>query len=60
MRLGDALWFLPLMLAIAAVVGAAGRHPGELGTGIRRAFVGLTLGVLAVGAVVHVIVLLFA
>jgi hypothetical protein len=48
------------MFAISVVVGAAGRRPGDLGAGIRRAFVGLTLGVLAVGAVVHAIVLVWA
>ncbi len=56
----DLLFLPPLMLAIAMVVGAAGRRPGDLAVHIRRTFWALTLGVVAVGIVVRLVVVLFA
>ena len=54
------LWLLPLMFAVAVVVGTAGHERGEIARSIRRAFVALLVGVGAVGGVVRVLVLLFA
>ena len=60
MSVVDLLFLPPLMLAVAVVVGSAGRQPGELALHIRRTFVALTLGVVVVGVVVRLIVVLFA
>jgi hypothetical protein len=56
----DLVWFPPLMVAVAVVVGAAGRRRGEVRSGIRRAFVGLTLCIVVVGLLVRLVVELFA
>ena len=56
----DLLFLPPLMLAIAVVVGAAGRRPGDLAPHIRRTFWALTIGVVVVGVVVRLVVMLFA
>ena len=56
----DLLWFPPLMLAVAIVVGTAGRARGELAVAIRQTFVALVLVVAAVAAVVRILVILFA
>jgi hypothetical protein len=60
MTLLELLWLLPLMAAVALAVGAAGRRPGEIASSVVRTFVGLTLGVVAVGVVVRAIVVFFA
>ena len=60
MTLLDLLWFPPLMLAVAVVVGAAGRQRGEIAVAVRRTFVALVLGVVAVSAIVRVVVTLLA
>ena len=60
MSLVDLLFFPPLMLAVAVVVGTAGHTRGEIAASVRRSFLALTLGVIAVGAVVRLLVLLFA
>jgi hypothetical protein len=60
MTLGDLLWFPPLMLAVAVVVGTAGRRRGEIALAIRRTFVALVVGVVAVAAVVRLLVVFFA
>jgi hypothetical protein len=57
----ELLWFLPLMLAIALVLGitgARGRHYVLRET--RRRFVGLTLMVVIVGVLIRVLVTAFA
>ncbi len=60
MTLADLLWFPPLMLAVAVVVGTAGRRRGEFAVAIRRTFVALVIGVVAVAAVVRILVILLA
>ena len=60
MTLGDLLWFPPLMLAVAVVVGTAGRGRGEIAPAIRRTFVALVVGVVLVAAVVRLLVVFFA
>jgi hypothetical protein len=59
MTWADLLWLPPLMLAIATVVGAAGRRIG-FARAIRRAFLGLTLGVVGVAVFVRILVIAFA
>jgi len=58
--LADLLWLPPLLLAVACVVGGTGRDRGEVAPHVRRAFWALLVGVVAVGAVVRTLVLLFA
>lgn len=60
MSLLDLLWLPPLVLAVAVVVGAAGRQPGEIAGAVRRTFVALLLGVVAVAAVVRIVVIVLA
>ena len=60
MTLLDLLFLPPLMLAVAVVVGAAGRERGEIVRSVRRTFVALLLGVVVVGLVIRGIVELFA
>lgn len=60
MTLADLLYFPPLMLAVAVVVGTAGRRRGEIAVAIRRTFVALVIGVVVVAAVVRTLVILFA
>ncbi len=56
----DLVWFPPLMLAVSAVVGGAGRAAGEVAGQVRRTFVAFTAGVIVVALVVRAVVLLFA
>lgn len=60
MTVGEILWLLPLLLAVATVVGTAGHERGEFARAIRRSFIALVLGVAAVGSIVRVLVILFA
>lgn len=56
----DLLFLLPLLVAVAVVVGATGRDRGEIFPAVRRTFTGL-LGILVViGLLVRLIVELFA
>ena len=61
MRWIDLVWLPPVLLAVALVLGAAGRNGFHV---IRRAvvrtFIGLMLGVIVVGVVIHVIANVFA
>ena len=58
----DLLWFPPLMLGIAAVLGAAGSDGtwAAMRHDIQRMFVTLSLGVIAVGAVISLVAMLFS
>lgn len=56
----DLIWFPPLMLAIAVVVGAVGREPGEVRPAIVRTFFTLAGAVIVVGLIVRLIVQLLA
>lgn len=58
----ELIWLPPLMLAIALVLGATGDHRGQggLGRSIWRTFVGFTMGVVAVGVIVHFVAVAFA
>lgn len=56
----ELLFLPPLVLAVAIVVGASGRRRGAYGPSIRRAFVALLGGTVAVAVAVRVIVALFA
>lgn len=57
----DLLWLLPIMAAIAIVLGTAGRsHRGEIPRAIWSTFVALTLGVVTVGIVIHLVATVFA
>lgn len=61
MTLLDLLWLPPVMLAVALVLGAAGRNGArEIRSAVLRTFVGLTLGVVLVGIVIHVVARVFA
>lgn len=61
MTLVDLLWLPPVMLAVALVLGAAGRHGyRDIRASVVRTFFGLTLGVMAVGIVIHIVARLFA
>ena len=62
MTWADLLWFPPLMLGIAAVLGAAGTDRGarEMWADITRMFLTLSLGVVGVGVVVHVVAAFFS
>jgi hypothetical protein len=56
----DLLWFPPLMLAIAIVVGGAGRERGEVGPAVWRTFFALASAVVVVALVVRLLVQLMA
>lgn len=57
----EQFWLLPVMVAIAVVLGAAGREGRrEIRGAIVHTFVVLTLGVVLVGVVIHVIARVFA
>ena len=57
----DLLWLPPIMLAIAMVLGTAGTEGREEIKGaIVHTFFTLTIGVLVVGAVIHVVARVFA
>ena len=61
MSLVELLWFLPLMAAIALVLGVTGAHgAAEVWREARSRFLGLSLMVLVVGVVVRVLVVSFA
>ncbi len=52
----ELLWFVPLMLGVSVVVGAAGVDGrAAITRNIVRCFRTLTLGVVAVGVVIHVL-----
>ena len=53
----DLAWYVPLMLVIATVVGAAGRDdPREIRAVIRRRFLEFTVMVAVVGVAIWMIV----
>jgi hypothetical protein len=57
----DLVWLAPVMVAISTVLATAGAD--GLGDGVRRfvhSLVTLTLGVLAVGVVLHLVARIFA
>ena len=55
------LWLLPVMAAIAIVLGAAGRTGfTEVRRAIVSTFIALTLGVVVVGVVIHLVATVFA
>ena len=56
------LWFPPLMLGVAAVLGAAGSDEGWRGMwrDIVKMFLTLSFGVIAVGVAVHLVAALFS
>ena len=57
----DLAWYVPLMLAIATVVGAAGRDdPQEIRATVRRRFIEFTVMVAVVGVVIRLIVIYLA
>lgn len=57
----ELLWLPPVMLAIAVVLGAAGRTGLKpIVRSIANTFVVLTLGVVVVGIVIHVVARVFA
>ena len=61
MSWGDLLWLPPIMLAVAIVLGAAGRNGSKnISRSILQTFVALTLGVIAVGIAIHVVAEIFA
>ncbi|MDJ0523047.1 MAG: hypothetical protein QNJ90_13335 [Planctomycetota bacterium] len=61
MRWIDLVWLLPVMLAVAIVLGATGRQGVRtIMRSIMSSFVYLTIGVLTVGVVIHVVSLVFA
>ena len=61
MNLLELAWFLPLMAAIALVLGVTGaRGRGPVLREARRRFVGLTVMVLVVGLVIRLLVTSFA
>lgn len=58
MTLADLLWFPPVMMGIAMVLGAASAEddvPGDLMRSVLRTFLLLSVSVLIVGAVIFVI-----
>ena len=61
MRWLEFLWLLPVMVAVAIVLGTAGRSGARvIARSIWSTFVALTLGVLAVGVAIHLIARVFA
>ena len=61
MRWLDLLWLLPVMVAVAVVLGTAGRSGREvIMRSIWSTFVALTLGVVAVGVAIHLVARIFA
>jgi hypothetical protein len=57
----DLLWLPPVMLAVALVLGASGRTGYRaISRAVVRTFLGLTLGVVAVGIAIHLISNFFA
>ena len=61
MTLIDLLWLPPVMLAVALVLGAAGRTGFHtIRRAVVRTFIGLTVGVILVGVAIHLIANAFA
>jgi hypothetical protein len=61
MSWADLIWLPPVMLAVAIVLGTAGRDDlPTIGRSIRQTFVALTFGVIAVGVVIHLVARIFA
>lgn len=61
MSWSDLLWLPPVMVAVAMVLGATGRHGRrEVTRSIVHTFIALTLGVVIVGVVIHVVASVFA
>ena len=61
MSWADLLWLPPVMLAVAIVLGSAGRNGLQvICRSILQTFVALTLGVIAVGIGIHVVATLFS
>ena len=61
MHLGEFVWLPPLILAISVVVGSANAEtPSEIWRSVRRSFFVLGIGVVAVGAFVHIIASVFS
>ncbi len=59
MRLVDLLWYLPLALAVALVLGASGRDgPKAIAKGTVHAFFTLTVVLGGVGVVIRLLVIL--
>jgi len=58
--LRDLLWYVPLAMAVALVVGAAGRFDARSSVrGATKAFITLTAVVAGVGLAIRLVVLLF-
>ncbi len=61
MSWGDLIWFPPIMLGVAMVLGSAGTEsPRKLPGSILHAFVALSIGVVGVGIVIHLIAHFFS
>lgn len=61
MSWGDLVWLLPVMVAVAVVLGTAGRNGTHvIARSIWSTFVALTLGVICVGVAIHLIARVFA
>ncbi len=61
MSWSDLIWLPPVMIAVAMVLGATGRHGArEVTRSIVHTFIALTLGVVIVGLVIHVVAQVFA
>lgn len=57
----DLLWLPPIMLAVALVLGSAGRTGfRDIARSVLHTFVALTAGVIGVGIFIHVVARLFA
>ena len=57
----DLVWLPPIMLAVALVLGSAGRDGfANIARSVMHTFVALTLGVLGVGVAIHVVARIFA
>jgi hypothetical protein len=57
----DLLWLPPVMLAVALVLGSTGRTGWhEISRSVLHTFVALTIGVVCVGAAIHLISRIFA
>ncbi|MBW2373121.1 MAG: hypothetical protein JRF70_11335 [Deltaproteobacteria bacterium] len=61
MMWADLIWLPPIMLAVALVLGSAGRQGFTNTTrSVVHTFVALTLGVIAVGVGIHLVARIFA
>lgn len=60
MSLTELAWLVPLLLAVAIVLGVTGaRGTRAVAAEVRRRFLGLTLMVIVVGVVIRVLVISF-